>query len=496
MKLLINNVTCTAISGGKDFLLGIDVDKKLREYLRVRPDDYSQSPAYREHNWDGYRYFITSKGVFATGFLSLVCKYLTSLGVTLELIDKRGDIVAINTTLDGHIGNIIEGEVWTARDYQLEMVSKINNSFEVQGQKIYFPRGILDCATNSGKTSIAAILVKNLPKHTKCVFICSSKIIYQQSVAFFSASFGEPVGEVRAGKTDFKDFTICMSKTLFNRAKESTNVKMILLKMQVLIVDESDESGAKDYSKVLKYVGAGMRVFMSGTPLDSKKVNNMISIGLSGTVLGKISNRELINMRVSANPKVKILLNESINKGTFSYQTELERCIHSNADRVRIIFSKIIEKHSGAQILIAFTTKSHGYFMLAELEQLTDKTIEIVHGESKDRDDIIDRFKSGSTQILLSSMILKRGANIPNIDVLIMAQGGKSTITVKQLVGRGMRKNDKSDDVYVYDFYDQGHYVGKHSRDRIRIYKKEGFDLVLEYENSRLKPTSANTIDI
>jgi len=39
--------------------------------------------------------------------------------------------------------------------------------------------------------------------------------------------------------------------------------------------------------------------------------------------------------------------------------------------------------------------------------------------------------------VLLSSMILKEGVNIPNIESLWMAQGGKSKITVKQLLGRG-----------------------------------------------------------
>ena len=39
-----------------------------------------------------------------------------------------------------------------------------------------------------------------------------------------------------------------------------------------------------------------MRIFVSGTPLDAKKENNMVSIGLSGPTIFKISNEQLFEL--------------------------------------------------------------------------------------------------------------------------------------------------------------------------------------------------------
>jgi superfamily II DNA or RNA helicase len=85
---------------------------------------------------------------------------------------------------------------------------------------------------------------------------------------------------------------------------------------------------------------------------------------------------------------------------------------------------------------------------------------------------------------------LKKGANIPNIEVIVMAQAGKSVITVKQFLGRGLRTDGKNSELLVYDFYDEGNYVSTHSRQRIRMYRKEGFDVIEDYKTFRGKPVN------
>ena len=76
MKIIVDNVECKVVYGGADHLVGLDIVKVLREYLRARPKNYSRSLAYRNHRWDGWRYFITKDLRFATGFLPLVSSIL------------------------------------------------------------------------------------------------------------------------------------------------------------------------------------------------------------------------------------------------------------------------------------------------------------------------------------------------------------------------------------------------------------------------------------
>jgi superfamily II DNA or RNA helicase len=89
-------------------------------------------------------------------------------------------------------------------------------------------------------------------------------------------------------------------------------------------------------------------------------------------------------------------------------------------------------------------------------------------------------------------MIIERGVNAKQIEVMFMAQGGKSKKRIKQLIGRALRQNDKSDEVLVYEFYDDAKRVGLHSRLRKKIYQEEGFEVITEYRELRNKPVGYN----
>lgn len=487
MRLVVENIKTTAIVGGKDFLLDIDLMKTLKEYLRVRPDGYNFSPMYKKRQWDGWRYFINDRGEFATGFLELILDYMKDLGVDVQIEDNRGNLPIVCRKFDDYVGEI-DGVVWGLRDYQIPAVRSV---FEKRVGGMPFPRGIIDAATNAGKTSIIAGILNNLETYNSALFIVSSKTIFNQSVDFFSQVIGEPVGNISSGVYETKRFTVAMVKSLYNQAKKSNNVRKYLKEIDVLFVDESDEAGATEYSKVLQWVGAGMRILVSGTPLEASKVNNMIAVGLSGKVLYKITNKEVIDAGYSLVPKITIKRNKNTGNA-LTYKDELEEEIHTSENRLKLIYD-IVEEHSDKQIVITFIEKKHGYFMYENLcnrfSSFRDQ-IEIAHGTSKDREDIIDRFKKGKTSVLLTSTILKKGANIPNIEVIILAQAGKSVITVKQFLGRGLRTDGKNSELLVYDFYDEGDYVSAHSRQRIRLYKKEGFDVVEDYKTFRGKPVN------
>lgn len=492
MRLVIGNVSTQAVVGGADNLLDFDVMKLLREYLRIRPDGYQHSPLYREHKWDGYRYFITEGGKFATGFLPLVARFLEEHGVSLAVEDKRENLPKLVEQLDGFIGEI-DGKIWEATEatnrlYQVDMVSKLNNYIKVGNETLYFPRGIFDAATNAGKNSVAALINNNLDRKYESVFMVSNKTIYKQAVEFFSQVIGEPVGEICSGKYNPKWFTVCMVKTLYNQAAKSVNVKNWLYSREVLYVDESDEAGAKEYSKVLSLCNAGMRIFVSGTPLESKKVNNMVAIGLSGQVLAKVTNKFLMDEGHSQKLTVKILLNRTQSTGLMSYTQEMEKIVHTSLHRLELI-KQVLEQHDEEQVLITFIDKYHGYFMYNQLKaMLPNVDMGIVHGTSKDREAVISDFKKNKLAVLFASSILDRGANIPNIRVIIRAAGGKSVTKSKQIAGRATRHDGINDDVLMYDFYDVGKYVGKHSRDRIKTYKNEEFTVEYTFPHHRGQP--------
>jgi superfamily II DNA or RNA helicase len=337
-----------------------------------------------------------------------------------------------------------------------------------------------------------ALILKNSVNPYPAVLTVSNTLLFNQMVDFFNKVFyGEfKVGEVKSGKCEPSKFlTVCMIKTLKNNIEKSVNVQMWAASCKTLIVDEADESGAKEYSEVLSKIGAGMRINMSGTALDSNKVNNMVAIGLSGPVLGNITNKELIEKGVSQMPTVNVLWNNVPIRPVSSYPKEEYENIHSCENRVKLICEEIIAKNLGKQILITFKDVEHGNYMYDYIcSRFPDVCIDVLSGESENRQTRLDRFKRKETTVLICSMIIKRGLNIPTIEVMVMGQGGKSITTVKQLSGRGIRHDGVNQEVAFYDFYDNGKYIAAHSRKRISIYSKEGFKLVKHYKDKRNQP--------
>jgi superfamily II DNA or RNA helicase len=70
---------------------------------------------------------------------------------------------------------------------------------------------------------------------------------------------------------------------------------------------------------------------------------------------------------------------------------------------------------------------------------------------------------------------------MPLINIIILAQGEKSKIDLKQWSGRGERAFEGEDSFELHDFYDVGQYIHEHSKKRIKVYREEGFDIEYDY---------------
>jgi superfamily II DNA or RNA helicase len=127
--------------------------------------------------------------------------------------------------------------------------------------------------------------------------------------------------------------------------------------------------------------------------------------------------------------------------------------------------------------LILFREHDHAHRILAEMpEELESQfTYTIVHGETPGREKIFEKFNKGRIDILLASMIIKRGKNLPGIRVLVNAAGGDSEVTVVQILGRALRKAKGKKKVWIEDFWDLGRNLRRHSYHRVRYYKNQEF---------------------
>jgi len=493
MQLIVGNIVTQAVIGGTDHLRG-DVYKMLRELLRVRPNNYGQilmtmKRRGNAHGWDGYTYFINKKGMFPTGFLPQILNFCLQNTIKVTLVDNRKNVPVLKDRIN------IRTPKFKLAEHQINMLLSLDKIVEVGNHSIYFPRGTWKAATNSGKTAVFGSVVKNVVSPCALLLVADQGLM-RQHYEYYSTVFTKP-GDVACIKSDSYSIgnilTIAMVKTLRNRLKKSPTVQRDLNnKFNILGVDESHEFSARDGLYVINHINAGMRIFMSGSPFDmADKVSKLRLVGMSGATICTVSKRYLMDNGFSMIPKVRVYLNPTRSLHT-AYLHEFEDCVIASEQRAELI-ADIIMKRRSKKIMITFNFERHGRLMYEtfcsrypSLAYLADW----VHGDDPDRNQKVQDFMDDEIRILFSSTILQQGYNFPDVQVVINAMGGKAMIPLNQWMGRGERLDGVNKYFEWIEIFDQGKYMTKHSKQRIRFLVKEDLPEPIRfmYNNKRGVP--------
>lgn len=90
--------------------------------------------------------------------------------------------------------------------------------------------------------------------------------------------------------------------------------------------------------------------------------------------------------------------------------------------------------------------------------------------ENCENEDTMQDFEKGTLKILIGTSHIYEGADIPNLDVVILANIGKALRKCIQSVGRGLRRSKTGKYAHIVDFTDhQDPILAKHSRDRRKM---------------------------
>ena len=225
MKIIVGTMF-TKVDFEQNTLLREKVQTMAHEALGIKEDGAFYSRAYKSGFWDGITDFYDMKeDKFHTGLLD---QFLTGLRkrmetdptITYEIIDERPAPVVHPDAIDEEIvlGNGDEDDI-VLRDYQYESVK---NVFKEQV-------GIVNVATNGGKTEIASGVIQQILPYIKrgerIAFFTHSREIFGQAAERIAKRVGlkvRDVGFVGDGKFDIKNKKIVfvMVPTLVSALKD------------------------------------------------------------------------------------------------------------------------------------------------------------------------------------------------------------------------------------------------------------------------------------
>lgn len=465
VRILIDNNKSRVVGDAR-------VVHELSEAMKLKAPGYFFSPQYRRRVWDGYTRYITEAGMFQTGLIDLVVKELDKLKCKYTFEDERAHFKDLNLVTD------LGGK--TLRGYQLASVKAL---FENKFGDVKFIRGILDEATNAGKNLIAAAIMASFSKKRRGLFLIDNTVIYAQAIKELEELLPGQIGHIQGKNIKWGRLTVCMVQSLANLIKKDPKSRAEVAKTDIVMIDECDSTAGKKTCKAIMThcYDAPIRIGLSGTPLMHKHpTKNRLIQAYFGPVIHKTSSEELVKLGVSSKPYIRIMEGNTIHRYDGDYVKEYRRGIIKSKERNRKIW-KIVARQLGKDrgpILILIKNHAHIAYLLKEMpyEMETTLTYTSVHHKTMGREQKFKDFMDGKTDILIASMIIKRGLNIGVMKTLINAAGGDSETNVVQILGRGLRKiKGVKEKIWVYDFWDIGMYLRRHSNHRLRFYKNQKF---------------------
>lgn len=423
--------------------------------------DWSSRPPRRKKQI-GYVSYYTKADEFPSGWVGSFYRILTKkLNIKIEIKDLRRKPSANPNPLPVK-------EDFSLRDYQEE-------AFEITSR---VKRGILHHATGSGKTPLAGYMLAKWGLNS--IYIVPDRTLLKQAIKDFTVDVGIPeeyIGQIGDKVYDPRQITVSTIQSIWSKIKRGDpEFKRYLETIDVLFFDEAhhikmDSSGhpKNTYFYISMFIDAHYRIGLTATPGDQGSLDYRTLQGATGKVLHRVSSSQLINEKYLTRPFIWMIKNpaDRISDWKATYDHNIINNDYRNEIIARLAY---FFEDKGLSVLISVNLVEKHAIPLHTMIQGS----QILTGKTEGREEILQGFQNKDFHVLVTTLV-KEGVNIPSIDVIIYAAGGKSDKKTVQQTGRVLRTSEGKNAAILIDFFDDDEkgMLIKHSRKRKKTYSTE-----------------------
>jgi len=464
-KIVIQYTPTTSQIIGK---LPKNVEAHLYGALSYYPQGYEFSNAYIEQRWDGiHRLFSLRTYKFGSGLIHRVANILRE-----HQIDFEVNSYPFVNPLNYQISKI---QLSGFRSYQIEAIQEI----------LKMKRGGIAQPPRTGKTYTAAGAIMTINNYPT-IFLCFSLEIALQTKEKFEQLLQVPIGFIGDGVCSIQNVTICTVQSAlaaYNKKwdfavvkkeekaiREKHKIRTLVESAKVVIVDEYHHYACESASFIASRLrSANYIIGLSATPWRTYEDESILLEKNIGPVIFSQKYSYFIERGYLLPAHIYIYKLPATPKRTNYYPTIYKEFIIENSLRNEIIkraANKLVKQ--GKSVVIIISKIKHGEILkslLPHSELLTGKE------PTEVRQRVLKKLNKKEVKIVISTL-LDEGVDIPSLDAVIIAAGGKSSIKVFQRLRCITPYKDKKFGI-VIDFEDRSKYLQKHSRERIKIYKEE-----------------------
>jgi len=261
-------------------------------------------------------------------------------------------------------------------------------------------------------------------------------------------------------------------------------ISTFLSYQEIVIVDEAHHiSKLKgEYAQTLSRIFAPIRLGFTAT-LPTEEEAKFTLEGLLGPLIGELTMDKAQEIGILAKPKIRIIKSPYIREIDQEkiYEKAYEKGIVSNERRNNLIVETAMEYiNQNKSVLIIINRVEHGENLIALAQENYDiprkefdSVFRFIYGktESETRKKVKDSLKEKKIKCVICTSIWREGVDLPSLDCVINAGGGKSEIACLQTIGRGLRKTEDKNFVIIVDFFDpHNKYLISHFGERLVLY--------------------------
>lgn len=474
------------------------IEQEIKDFFTFKVPGHQFSPKFKARLWDGTISLYDSRSRrLPSGLLRQLERFVKESEYEMEFRpnERYSELESFDDVTIDEVKDFIDsldltskGKRIEVRDYQYEAVHKA----------IRNPKITLISPTSSGKSLIIYCLLQWMldknPDSRIALIVPNVQLVEQMYSDFldYSAINEMPVHKIfqrlYAGKDKRINFPVLISTWQSLSSIIRGAGAELLTKFTGVIVDEAHGATGKELQSVLeKMTNAVFRAGTTGT-IQNEKVHKLVIEGFLGPSHQVITTKQLIdNKQVSGIRIQPVVLDYSAEDRVFckkfNYQDETTFII-THPDRLTKV-AKAVCGLQGTTLVLVSRRDDHAVPLHNEVLKYANKPVYYVSGtvDAEDRELIRAKANTEDCIIVATFKTMSTGTNIPNIRNVVFGSTSKSMITVLQSIGRGLRLHTDKAKMTLIDFIDDirykshDNYAYQHSEVRMRIYRKEQFDI-------------------
>lgn len=383
-----------------------------------------------------------------------------------NVLDGEGFDVTVTGPESGADGSDVSDDLsWNfeheLRPYQNEAV------YEIVGNET----GVVELPTGTGKT-VTALHAIHAVGRKSIVFVHTKELLYQWADEIRDMLGVEPgmIGDDVWTEGD-GCVTVAIMQSLVSKGVSGADGDDPLNPAEygMAVYDECHRTSVADtMHRVGQMFPAARRVGLSATPWRRNEPEEIWIEGAIGPVIYSREAEYFVREGYLACPRFESIEHDGPERGNEEYHDAYRRCIEESDARNGAIAEKAVElAHAGRQTIVNVNRIDQASYIVEAIESI-DASVDAaaVTSDTPDRDEQLAAFGDGEIDVVVSTL-LKEGVDLPDVNAIILAHGGKSATEVVQTIGRALRPSN-GEDALIVDVRDSGRSFGEAYHERQR----------------------------